>query len=150
MKTVIKILNIEDNVGDALLVETYLKSIESFNCEFYHQLDLKSGLQLLGEKEIDLILLDINLPDCSDLEGVEKITELFPNPALIVLTGLGSFKIGNAAIDLGAQDFLQKNLLDAYQLNKAIVFALKKKNKKFTLKERFMQKTKCSPLLRMI
>ena len=68
----------------------------------------KKALALLTEKEPDLVLLDLQLPDMNGLEVVEKLNEEGIAPPIIVLTGNGSVRAAADAMRFGAMDFLMK------------------------------------------
>ncbi len=68
----------------------------------------KKALALLTEKEPDLVLLDLQLPDMNGLEVVEKLNEEGITPPIIVLTGNGSVRAAADAMRFGAMDFLMK------------------------------------------
>ncbi|SMO64784.1 hybrid sensor histidine kinase/response regulator [Fodinibius sediminis] len=123
----IKTLLIEDNPGDARLIEEYLK--ESF-FEFKPTLTLadtlEKGMSFLQEKDFDVILLDLSLPDSFGLatfDAIHKTTETVP---VIVLTGLDDEKLGIEAVQAGAQDFLKKKDIDAILLGRAILYAMQR------------------------
>jgi diguanylate cyclase (GGDEF)-like protein len=75
---------------------------------------------------LQVILLDLNLPDSAGLETVQKAHDIFDGTPIIVLTGLDNETLSLAAIQSGAQDYLVKNQVDANQLFKTIMYALKR------------------------
>jgi DNA-binding NtrC family response regulator len=68
----------------------------------------EEGLELLAETEIDLVLLDINLPDIDGLELLEKIMALPSPPPVVMLTAYGDARFVKQAIQAGAYDYIVK------------------------------------------
>lgn len=122
-----KILLIEDNPGDARLVEIFLMESELKNLEVLHKITLKEGLEVLrtGE-EFAAILLDLTLPDSRGFETLERVVSEFPQNNTIVLTGFSDKEMGVQAVKAGAQDFLVKGAFDSDQLAKTLRFSIER------------------------
>ena len=103
--TTLNILLIEDNSGDANLVARYLKE-SSVKHELIHAANFFEGTEEVKTHEIDLVLLDLTLPDSSGFKTLSTFLEKFPTIPVVVLTGLNNEIVGNQAIKAGAQDFL--------------------------------------------
>jgi len=120
-------LLIEDNPGDARLIEEYLK--ESF-LEFQHTVEavssLEKGIDILQDRDIDVILLDLSLPDSFGLQTFEEIQAQAETVPIIVLTGLDDEELGIKAVRAGAQDFLTKKRLNANLLSRSISYAIQR------------------------
>jgi PAS domain S-box-containing protein len=122
-----KVLLIEDNPGDAALVQIYLGDTEFQGCEVIHKESLEAGLAVAREEENLLaILLDLKLPDSSGLPTLEKIVDAAPNSNIIVLTGTSDRELGLTAVRLGAQDYLVKGSFDASVLSKTLRFSIER------------------------
>ncbi|MCB0663244.1 MAG: response regulator, partial [Saprospiraceae bacterium] len=119
------ILLIEDNPADADLINIYLKDV-GFKFELYQAETLQEGFELIESIEIELVLLDLTLPDSSGFKTVTAYLEHASEVPLIVLTGLNNEIIGNQAIKAGAQDFLVKGQIDEKQLGRSIRYALQR------------------------
>ncbi|MDQ0792479.1 PP2C family protein-serine/threonine phosphatase [Streptomyces sp. B1I3] len=122
------LLLVEDDAGDALLVEELLSDSE-----------LDSGLtwcKTLAEARRFLrtcrtpvcVLLDLHLPDVHGLDAVSQLVESAPDAAIVVLTGLAESETGLSAVAHGAQDYLVKGRLDPEILGRAIRYALQRKH----------------------
>ncbi|MEH0154436.1 response regulator transcription factor [Limibacter armeniacum] len=100
------ILIIEDEQRLADLIK---KGLEEEDYMVYHTLDGLAGMELLREKSVDLILLDILLPKMSGLEVCRKIkTEGHADVPIMMLTALGSAENIVLGLDSGADDYLSK------------------------------------------
>jgi diguanylate cyclase (GGDEF)-like protein len=100
-----RVIVIEDDDGDALLVERALARSEF---KTVRAPDRQSALNLLAEGGIDAALLDLSLPDSFGLEGVDALMALFPDLPLVVVTGQDDSALALASLQHGAQDYLHK------------------------------------------
>ena len=122
-----RILLIEDNPGDARLVEILLEESDLVQCEIINKTSLEDALNLLSKnEEFEAILLDLYLPDSQGFETLERLLKQFPNSNVIILTGLADKGIGLDAIKAGAQDFLVKGVFDAELLAKSLRFSIER------------------------
>lgn len=142
MKREINILYIEDNPADAFLIKEFLKEINTLKSNYFHCENLAKGLVFLKENEVDVILLDLNLPDCTNEECIDTVVENFPEPCLIIVTGNDDIDLGEYAIEKGAQDYLEKNLLTPNYLQKSLLFATRRKKQEYYLKKAIEAKNK--------
>ncbi|HKJ32550.1 MAG TPA: PAS domain S-box protein [Balneolales bacterium] len=130
------ILLIEDNPGDARLIEVYLNEHAHVgDYEITNVKRLSEGLELLNQHPFNIILLDLSLPDSQGLSTFKKIHTNYPWIPVVVLTGLNDEDIGVNAVKMGAQDFLIKNQLNGTLLNRAIRYAIERKNEEHKLRE---------------
>lgn len=88
----------------------------------------KAALAAIEQNPPDVLLLDLKMPDLDGLEVLASLQEKYPNLAVIILTGHGSFEAGRKGMELGAYDYVMKpvdlNLLmtkieDAFQAKNA-------------------------------
>jgi two-component system sensor histidine kinase/response regulator len=70
--------------------------------------DLDAGLEMVQNKDFDLFLLDVMLPDGSGLDLIDPILKRDPNAICVIITGFGSIEMAVEAIRRGAYDFLSK------------------------------------------
>jgi two-component system, cell cycle response regulator len=114
---IINILLVEDNPGDArlirelLLAEAGARSPDSL-LQVYLVDRLSSGLERLVEGGIDVVLLDLSLPDSQGLETLMKVRAQSPQLPTVVLTGLANEEVAMQALQEGAQDYLIKGESD--------------------------------------
>lgn len=122
-----RILLIEDNPGDARLVEILLEESDLVQCDIINKTSLAAGMELLEQgQEFGAILLDLYLPDSQGFETLEQLLDRFPNNNVIVLTGLADKSIGLNAVKAGAQDFLVKGAFDTELLAKSLRFSIER------------------------
>ena len=126
MEEKINILLVEDNPGDARLLDVYLKS--SFNNAFNLSITayVSKALQMLEQNVFDVILLDLSLPDSKGLETFKKVYDHSPKTPIIVLTGLEDESTGINAMKLGAQDFLIKGNVHGKELSRSINYSIER------------------------
>ncbi len=124
---IIKILLVEDNPGDALLLKETLKGITHTKFELTHATQLSEAVAHLGKSSFDVILLDLSLPDSFGLETVERASSIASSLPIIVLTGLKDETIGIQAVHKGAQDYLIKGQTDKDLLVRVINHSIERK-----------------------
>ena len=120
-------LLVEDNPGDARLVEEMLSDAGQHSVNLEHADKLSGGLKRLNKNSIDVILLDLKLPDS---EGLDTFTEMHaraPELPIIVLSGLGDEKVAVEAVRNGAQDYLVKGDVSEDLLIRSIRYAIERK-----------------------
>jgi signal transduction histidine kinase len=123
----IKILLIEDNPGDARLIQEYLSDLKNVEYSFFSADRLQKGVDILENEFIDVVLLDLKLPDSEGLTGVQQIFEVAPNMPVIVLTGLNDENTAINAVKMGAQDYLVKDKVESEILIRSIKYAIERK-----------------------
>ncbi len=129
----IRILLIEDDAGDALLVQEMLaQSGAAYSCAW--ESDLAGGLRAL-DGGADCILVDLGLPDSQDLEVVDAVLTHDPGAAVIVLTGFADRSAGSRAVAAGAQDYLVKGGVDHETLIRSIRYAIARRNSEESLRQ---------------
>lgn len=134
-KTEFKLLIIEDNLGDLLLIKEYLKKNIS-NPTIYHASTFAKAVEFLGENiELDLILLDLTLPDAEGEQLVLDILNFAGYTPVIVLTGYLDQDFAIKTLSLGISDYLLKDEINASDLNKSIVYSIERKRSERVLKE---------------
>ena len=114
-------------MGDYELILKMLDSSEIAEFELTHTSRLTSGLRLLESGKLDIILLDLGLPDSVGFESFKSTLALHPAIPIIILTGLANEETGIRAIKYGAQDYLVKGEFNGKLLVRAIQYALERK-----------------------
>ncbi|MCA1832395.1 MAG: ATP-binding protein [Actinomycetota bacterium] len=117
------VLVIEDNPGDARLIEIILKQ-EGFNVELAGR--LSEGLDRLAGNGIDVVLLDLSLPDGQGMENFSRTQATAPTVPVIVLTGLDDENTAMRAVNEGAQDYLVKGTVDGQVIARSIRYGIER------------------------
>lgn len=120
----IQLLLVEDDPGDALLVESLLAGVAP-NVDVTRVERLREAEELLAGG-IDCVLLDLGLPDAMGLEAVERLRAAAPDAAIVVLTGVDDEQRGVDALSRGAEDYLVKGRVDGPLLARAIRYAIER------------------------
>lgn len=123
----IKILLIEDNPGDARLIKEYLSDLKNIEHNLQIAERLQDGIEILENDFIDVVLLDLKLPDSEGLSGVEQIFNVSPNIPIIILTGLNDETTAINAVKMGAQDYLVKDKVESELLLRSIRYSIERK-----------------------
>ena len=123
----LRVLLVEDNPTDALLVEVALEEMSAPAPVLTHVELLCEAKSALENGEFDVVLIDLNLPDGEGLGNFETLQELAPDVAMIVLTGLSDESVAVAAIARGASDYLIKGEAPAALLERSIRYAIERK-----------------------
>jgi PAS domain S-box-containing protein len=129
----IKVLLIEDNPGDARLIREFLAEVESNSFILECADRLSKGLELIAQKSIDLVLLDLSLPDSKGFDTFIRVHSLAPELPIVVLTGFDDEVTATRATREGAQDYLVKGHIDNNVLTRAMRYAIERKKFEKTL-----------------
>src|SRR5919206_2406027 len=124
----IRILLVEDNPGDARLVELLLSEVNTPRFGITSAEDLGAALQWLEEQSFDVILLDLSLPDSSGLETVSRTREAAPRTPLVVLSGQDDEEVALQALKGGAEDYLVKGRGGGDTIARVIRYSIERKN----------------------
>lgn len=120
------ILIIEDNQGDARLIEFMLKENTQFEFVCKHAERLSCALKIMSETEPDVVLLDLALPDSFGMETFTRIYNANPTIPIVVLSGNNDEKIALTAVREGAQDYIVKGQFDEKHLVRSIQYAVER------------------------
>jgi diguanylate cyclase (GGDEF)-like protein/PAS domain S-box-containing protein len=127
LKKLIKtLLVVEDHLGDARLLREMLKE-EGSRTDVVHVESMREAETYLGGNRVDIILLDLGLPDAQGLEAVQRAHAAAPRIPLVVLTGLDDESLAARTLQEGAQDYLIKGEIDARGLVRALRYAVERK-----------------------
>ncbi len=135
----ITLLLIEDNPADAHLIRTLLRqpgagqvpSVATLGGAAFvvHHVDrIAAAVPHLANPSLDVVLLDLSLPDSQGLESFSKVKLLTQNTPIIILSGLDDQNVAVRAVQQGAQDYLVKGSIDTELLVRAIRYAIERQN----------------------
>ncbi len=122
----INILLIEDSPDDAFLIQEMLAQAGR-EFELARADRLSTGLARLAEDGVDVVLLDLGLPDSQGLKTFVKVCAQAPDVPIVVLTGLDDEELAVEAVAQGAQDYLVKGQVEGHLLARAIRYAIERK-----------------------
>jgi len=131
----IDVLLVEDNPGDATLIDRYLRDLSGGSLAMpsvTHVESLSAAVDRLDGGEFDVVLLDLGLSESSGIETLERLqarveTEAGLAPAaVVVLTGLNDDEVAVDAIQRGAQDYIVKDNLNGNVLGRAVRYAIER------------------------
>jgi serine phosphatase RsbU (regulator of sigma subunit) len=113
-------------VTAARLVELCLQKGLTIDFSLERRDCLGPGLQRIAQGNIDLVLLDLNLPDSSGLETFRRARENSSNVPIVILSGQGEESLSVTAVRQGAQDYLVKGRFDEESLARSVRFAVER------------------------
>ncbi|MDJ0746525.1 MAG: diguanylate cyclase [Xenococcaceae cyanobacterium MO_167.B27] len=125
--TTVRILLIEDSLTDALLLKKYFENLETNKFDLIQAKLISEGLKYLQQKEFDVVLLDLSLPDSSGLDSIRQIQNLVAEIPIIVLTGMEREELALQALREGAQDYIFKGQLFGSLLLRSINYSIERK-----------------------
>ena len=118
----IALLLVEDDDGDALLVEEHLADA-GLDVRLRRARTLDEATARL---DVDCVLLDLGLPDSVGLGALERLLAAGA-PAVVVLTGRTDTETGLRAVAAGAQDYLVKGEVDGESLGRSVRYAVQRR-----------------------
>jgi len=132
----VNILMVEDNPGDAQLLQEYLTEGLGAGYRITHCDRLGDALKFLDREACDIILLDLSLPDSRGLPTFLNLHGKASDIPIVILTGFDDESLASQAMQRGAQDYLPKNSLDGHQLARTIRYAIERKQWEETIRAR--------------
>jgi two-component system, cell cycle sensor histidine kinase and response regulator CckA len=118
------LLIVEDNPGDAELIEEYLSDPAADQYSILHGDRLSAAIGHLREEAVDVVLLDLRLPDATGLDTLRAVRAVDDEVPVVVLSGIADESLALACIDAGAQDYLIKEELRPRVLRRALRYAI--------------------------
>jgi two-component system cell cycle sensor histidine kinase/response regulator CckA len=125
--TPLKILLIEDNPGDARLIREMLAEAGAQDITLEWVPRLSQGLEHLSQDHIDLVLLDLTLPDSRGLETFCQAYAQAPEIPFVLVSSLDDETLAITAVQNGAQDYLIKGETNSHKLLRTIRYATERK-----------------------
>jgi len=124
---IIRIILVEDNPGDAIIIQEMLKEIYDNQFDLHRFQRVDEGLKHLNE-DFDIMLLDLNLPDSQGIETFNTMNNHAPELPIIILTGLIDEELAINIVSEGAQDYLVKGQIDKQLLSRSIKYSIERKH----------------------
>ncbi len=121
-----RLLLIEDNPDDVVFLAELLSQSPGFPHSLVTAETLADGQNRLAEGDIDMLLLDLSLPDSFGLKTLESTLQHSPGVPILIMTGNDEVETGEEAVRKGAQDYLVKGKLTEELLTRTIRHALQR------------------------
>ena len=120
----VPVLLVEDDDGDALLVQELLREVDG-PVVLLRARSLGQATTLVAQAAC--VLLDLGLPDSQGLQGLRQLLRIEPEAAIVVLTGEANEHLGEQAVRAGAQDYLVKGEVAGHMLHRVIRYAVERR-----------------------
>lgn len=133
MSSKLHALVIDDDDGDRLLVARALRTDRDFTLHGAASLD--EGIAITRTESVDVILLDLGLVETNGLETLVQLGSQVENIPIVVLTGMSNDDLSLQAIELGAQDYIQKAHLSDRWISRCLRYAIQRHQLQVQLKE---------------
>lgn len=121
------ILVVEDNLGDFLLIQEMLNAIKDFGKDVSHVTTLSEAIEHITAKEVDVVLLDLSLPDSYGIDSFSRLNSTSSSIPILILSGLNDTRFAHEAVKIGAQDYLVKGDFEENLLSKSILYSIERK-----------------------
>jgi DNA-binding NtrC family response regulator len=131
----ITVLLVEDNDDDVVLIRKALAGAMKVPYVLKQVDGLSRGMERLAGGDIDVVLLDLGLPDGRGLVTFSVLHKHSPDVPVIVLTGHDDEELAIEAVQKGAQDYLVKGKVDGGLLGRSIRYAIERQKLSTQLKQ---------------
>ncbi|MDR3491563.1 MAG: EAL domain-containing protein [Gammaproteobacteria bacterium] len=135
MNTNLNVLVLEDNPAYMRLVQELLKDSTLKQFELINATSLSQASDFIKNQTIDIILLDLGLPEVQGIETFREVNKIAFNIPIIILTALEDETVAITTIAEGAQDYFVKGKFTGNQLGRAIGYAIKRKHNENVIDE---------------
>ena len=131
----VRVLLVEGDHREAALLQRHLSEAAGPDTfELTHLTRVAEALRHLADAEVDVLLLDLSLPDGDDRETLARVCAAAPHLPIVVVTGCDDEALALQALQLGAQDYLVKAQLDGKWLARALRYAIERHRMQATLR----------------
>lgn len=119
---------VEDNPGDARLIQEMLREppVTEFRLTLSTRMD--ELLESLEREPIEVLLLDLGLPDSQGMDTFHRINDRAPGLPIVIFSGADDEQLASEAVSCGAQDYLVKGRINSFLLKRAIRYAMERKH----------------------
>ncbi len=131
----LSVLIVEDNPGDLFLLQETLRLTKLPFEHIYKATSAAEAITALAECEVDVVLLDLSLPDSSGFNSYSEVHKHCADIPIIVLTGLADTELALETMAKGAQDYLVKGEYDERLLAKSIQYSIERNRIRLSLIE---------------
>jgi diguanylate cyclase (GGDEF)-like protein/PAS domain S-box-containing protein len=143
------VLLVEDSPADASLIREGLAGSKDSLCRIEWVTRLADALERLGSSAIDVVMLDLTLPDGKGIEVIDRVLEIAPNALVLILIRAGDEALARQAVQRGARDYLIKEQIDFHWLSRSLHYLIESQTARHALlnsEARFRAISDASPL----
>ncbi len=126
LQKTLHVLVVEDNTADAVLLRHMFQKEAPENFLLIHLKTVADALAYLEKGEVDIVLLDLGLPDGHGIDTIRRVRAIAPDVPVIILTGLDDEDLAAKAMKEGAQDYLIKGQIENRALPRALRHAVER------------------------
>jgi signal transduction histidine kinase len=126
MNAPLHVLLVEDNASDVVLFQQMFRREPEGSFTMSHLIRMEDAERRLAQGGVDIVLLDMGLPDARGLDTVRRARAAAPGVPMIVLTGLDDEALADEAMKEGAQDYLIKGQIENRALPRALRYAIER------------------------
>lgn len=140
------VLMIDDNPGDIRLVRETMKEADPDQIRVLWVGMLAEVVECLALEQVDVVLLDLSLPDITGLATFHRMQFTAPHLPIVVLTGSYDEELAIQAVRAGAQDYLLKQNLDSHLLPRVLRYAIERKHAGETMRNALIKEKELNEL----
>ncbi len=128
------VLLIEDDPNDVILISAMLAEADkNFRLEIVNS--MADGLERISRGGVDVIILDMNLPDSTGPKTLDYVLDKTDDVPVIVITGFSDETFAMETVRRGAQDYLVKGEIETRILKRSISYAIERKKLEAALRQ---------------
>ena len=145
----ISVLIVEDDDADVRLIKDALASTGGSPFRLDWVTHLSAALEILAGGGVDVVLLDLTLPDAQGIDVFDRVLEAAPEALILILSTASDEEIARQALLRGAHDYFVKAHVDAYWLPRALRYVIERRDARGRLQDsesRFRAMSDASPL----
>ncbi len=132
----IRVLLVEDNPGDARLIFELLREVQAVAFDLERVDRLEVALDRVDHAAVDVVLLDLGLPDSNGLDTFVRARRRLPHEPIVIISGLDDERVALEAVRSGAQDYVVKGRIEGHLLARVLRYAIERKAAEEALAER--------------
>jgi DNA-binding NarL/FixJ family response regulator len=124
----ITILLIEDSLDDGIAItKAFIEGEMFYDFKIIRKYTLEGALSFLQTAKVDIVLLDLGLPDARELKAVNAIHTLYPAVPIVIISGYSNIEMIHQALNSGAQEFLIKGESSSAVIRQSMYQAIARK-----------------------
>src|SRR5688572_21819774 len=133
----INVLLIEDDADDVFLIQKIVEKSGTLRPPVYLKTasTIKDGLKAVQESNVDIVLLDLSLPDSRGLDTLKVVLAQAPSLPIIILTALDDEATALGALGYGAQDYIVKDHISPTYFKRSLLYAIERQRIKKDLEQ---------------